>query len=136
MTMRLLALVPGVYDTSPGQRFRLEQWEPWLRDAGIDVSWQPFENAELHAALYRPVGTTRKAELIRQAVVRRMALLRTVRDYDAVYVFREAALLGPPILERWIAKSGVPFVFDFDDAVFLRYVSPENGYLSWLKFPG
>jgi glycosyltransferase involved in cell wall biosynthesis len=27
-------------------------------------------------------------------------------------------------------------IFDFDDAVFVSYKSPSNGYLSYLKFPG
>jgi len=34
MPMRVLAIVPAVYDTSPGQRFRLEQWAPLLRQRG------------------------------------------------------------------------------------------------------
>jgi glycosyltransferase involved in cell wall biosynthesis len=53
-----------------------------------------------------------------------------------VYLLREAALLGPPLFERRLARSGVPLVFDFDDAVFIPYVSHSNGYLSYLKFPG
>jgi glycosyltransferase involved in cell wall biosynthesis len=62
--------------------------------------------------------------------------VRDLRRYDAVYVLREMALLGPPLFERALARSGVPFIFDFDDAVFVPYVSPANGYLSYLKFPG
>jgi glycosyltransferase involved in cell wall biosynthesis len=33
-----------------------------------------------------------------------------------------------------IHQSGVPIVFDFDDAIFVSYRSPSNGYLSYLKF--
>ncbi len=58
-----------------------------------------------------------------------------VGQYDLVYLFREAAILGPPWFERRIARSGVPIVFDFDDAIFVSYKSPSNGYLSYLKFP-
>jgi glycosyltransferase involved in cell wall biosynthesis len=32
--------------------------------------------------------------------------------------------------------SKVPYIFDLDDAVFVSYKSPANGYLSYLKFPG
>jgi len=53
-----------------------------------------------------------------------------------VYVFREAALFGPSIFERVVHRLKVPLVFDFDDAIFLRYRSPANGWLSLLKAPG
>src|SRR5205814_5275376 len=70
------------------------------------------------------------------AFERRLETLRAAREADVVYLFREAALLGPAIIERLLARTGVPLVFDFDDAVFEPYVSPSNGYLSLLKFPG
>jgi glycosyltransferase involved in cell wall biosynthesis len=134
--MRILALVPSLYDTSPGQRFRLEQWEPLLKERGIEIDYQPFETEQLHAILYKSGGVASKVRLILRAFGTRLSTLRRVRDYDLVYVFREAALLGPPVFERLVSWSGVPMVFDFDDAVFVPYVSPSNGYLSYLKFPG
>lgn len=134
--MRVLALVPNLYDTSPGQRFRLEQWMPLLRANGVEITLAPFECAELHRRLHRPGGMSRKLWLIGQAFWRRMRTLMHVREYDAVYVFREASLLGPPLFEYWVKRAGVPMIFDFDDAIFVSYVSPSNGYLSYLKFPG
>ncbi|HMO80751.1 MAG TPA: glycosyltransferase family 4 protein [Pyrinomonadaceae bacterium] len=78
----------------------------------------------------------KKVKHVLRALNRRRNLLNRVKDYDLVYVFREAALLGPAWFERRIAASGVPMIFDFDDAVFVKYKSPTNGYLSHLKFPG
>lgn len=134
--IRLLAIVPSVYDRNPSQRYRIEQWEPRLRRAGVEITYRPFEDEELHAVLYRPGQTARKVGLLLRALARRAGHLRDLRRFDAVYILRESALLGPPVFERLIAHRGVPFVFDFDDAVFERYVSPSNGYLSYLKFPG
>jgi glycosyltransferase involved in cell wall biosynthesis len=133
--MRLLAIVPSLYDTSPGQRFRLEQWEPLLRALGVEITYEPFEDEALHAVLYQAGDMASKLRLIAKAFARRTALLRRVRGYDAVYIFREAALLGPPIFERAIRQTGVPIIFDFDDAIFVPYKSPSNGYLSYLKLP-
>jgi glycosyltransferase involved in cell wall biosynthesis len=133
--MRLLAIVPSVYDTSPGQRFRLEQWEPHLKKLGVEITYAAFEDPELSATLHRPGNVGRKMRLIARAFGRRAGVVRSLRSYDAVYLFREAALLGPPIFERLVSRSGVPTIFDFDDAVFVPYVSPSNGYLSYLKFP-
>ena len=134
--MRLLAIVPSVYDTNPSQRFRIEQWEPLLRARGVEITYKPFETKELNAVLYKQGRMSEKLRLVMKSLARRFSEVRAARDYDAVYVLREAALLGPPLFERWIARAGVPFIFDFDDAVFVPYVSPSNGYLSYLKFPG
>lgn len=133
--MRVLAVVPSVYDTSPGQRFRIEQWEPILAAGGVEITYAPFENDELRAVLYKGGEVLKKAAAVTRNMRRRGLELAKAADYDLVYLFREAALLGPPWFERKIAKTGVPVVFDFDDAVFVSYKSPSNGYLSYLKFP-
>src|SRR5215204_2683735 len=126
--MKVLALVPSLYDTSPGQRFRLEQWEPLLRASGVLITYAPFETTELKSVLYQSGQIIQKISAVARNLKHRFDELSDVREYDLVYIFREAALLGPPWLERKIVRSGVPMVFDFDDAVFVGYRSPSNGY--------
>lgn len=131
--MRLLAIVPNLYDTSPGQRFRIEQWEPLLRARGVEITYAPFLDAELSSVLYQRGQMGKKLGHVLRRFSGRLSDVRSASNFDAVYIFREAALFGPPIFERLI-KRRVPFVFDFDDAIFVSYRSPSNGYLSYLKF--
>lgn len=133
--MRVLAVVPSVYDTSPGQRFRIEQWEPLLAEGGVEITYAPFESPELRSVLYQSGHVAAKIGAVIEGMKRRSRELDSVGDFDLVYLFREAALLGPPWFERKIKRSGIPIVFDFDDAIFVSYKSPSNGYLSYLKFP-
>lgn len=133
--MRVLAVVPSIYDTSPGQRFRIEQWESILREAGVEMTYAPFEDERLRSVLYQSGHMMAKVRAVAANMRRRRTEISDLGGYDLVYVFREAALLGPPWFERKAARSGVPIVFDFDDAVFVSYRSPSNGYLSYLKFP-
>jgi len=114
----------------------MEQWAPALAAEGIDVDFAPFEDTRLHDVLYRPGHVVQKMSAVAAAFSRRRHMLQRLRAFDVVYLFREAALLGPAFFERLIARSGVPMLFDFDDAVFEPYKSPSNGYLSLLKFPG
>lgn len=132
--MRVLALMPGLYDTSPGQRYRLEQWDPLLRERGVEITYAPFEDDELHSIVYKPGRLGKKLQLVTRNLARRLSTISKAKNYDLVYILREAALLGPPIFERLIAQQRMPFVFDFDDAIFVSYRSPSNGYLSYLKF--
>jgi glycosyltransferase involved in cell wall biosynthesis len=134
--MKVLAWVPQEVDTSPGQRFRLEQWEPWLRREGIEIRWSPYADAALTRLLPRGGALAGKARGVLAALLRRLREAWRAGEFDLVYVFRETALFGPGLAERLLALRGVPFVFDFDDAVWVRYVSPANSYLSYLRFPG
>jgi len=136
--MRVLALVPYPYDQAPGQRYRIEQWAPLLKELGVSVTFEPFRCKELHALLCKPSNSWRKAHLTSKAIIRRLKLLKNIGDFDLIYIYTEAALIGPALIEKLISWRGVPVVFDFDDAIFLRYtyISPVNGYLRLLKFPG
>ena len=133
--MRVLALVPSIPDTSPGQRYRIEQWQSGLMRSGVEISLAAFEDRNLRDVLYVRGHWLRKGIGISEAFIRRLSTVRQSKSYDLVYVFREAALFGPSIFERIVHFLKVPLVFDFDDAIFLRYRSPANGWLSLLKAP-
>jgi glycosyltransferase involved in cell wall biosynthesis len=134
--MRVLALVPSIHDISPGQRYRIEQWQGGLAQSGVEITFAAFEDKNLRNVLYTRGRWLEKGIGISKAFVRRLSTVRKLKSYDLVYVFREAALFGPPIFERMVQRSKVPLVFDFDDAIFVRYRSPANGWLSLLKAPG
>jgi glycosyltransferase involved in cell wall biosynthesis len=70
-----------------------------------------------------------------EAIGRRVRLLKDLSCYDAVFVHREAALIGPEFLERWVVRIGLPLIYGLDDPLFVPYRSPTNGSLSRLKFP-
>jgi len=133
--MRILAIVPSITDTSPGQRYRIEQWEPLLRELGVEITYEPFESKELHELLYQPGKIGQKLTHVLRRLGHRFSVINSAAKYDLVYVFREAALLGPPVFEWLIKRKRVPLVFDFDDAIFVPYISPSNRYLSLLKQP-
>jgi glycosyltransferase involved in cell wall biosynthesis len=134
--MRVLALAPHPRDTSPGQRYRIEQWEPHLEALGVSIEYSTFSPPELSEILHRRGRFAVKLAAMAAAYLRQLRVVTKASRFDLVYIFREAALVGPAFLESIAGLSGAPIVFDFDDAVFLRYRSPSNGYLSYLKFPG
>jgi len=52
---------------------------------------------------------------------RRVGALARLRRFDAVVVYLEAFPYLPAVYERVIRALGVPYIYDFDDAVFHRY---------------
>jgi glycosyltransferase involved in cell wall biosynthesis len=136
--MRVLALVPYPYDTAPGQRYRIEQWDPLLKQSGIQITYEPFRSDALHSLLSRPGNTSKKVLLTALESVLRLKVLRQINDYDLVYIYKEVALVGPALIEHYIGLKNVPMVFDFDDAIYLHspYGTPANRYFRLLKFPG
>lgn len=132
----LAALVPYPIDSSPSQRFRIEQWRPLLERQGISVELRPFADDRLMEILHRPGRPLAKAALATVAVLRRLAELRRTRAADAVFIHRGACLFGPALVERLIGWAGPPLLFDFDDAIYLLHTTAANRALGWLKFPG
>ena len=133
--MRVLCLVPSQLGHSPGQRGSIELWERVLKPEGIELEFAPFESERLQQILYTSGNQFGKAIEAVRGYAERLKLLDKLDDYDAVFVYREAALLGPAFLEKRIAKRK-PIIYQLDDPLFMPYRSPSNGYLSYLKFFG
>ena len=135
-SLRLLALVQKVRGISPGQRFRLEQWEPFLRERhDIHLDYAAFESPALAKLLYEPGHLAAKGALMARDAMRRADVLSLARRYDGVVVYREAMPIGPALYERVLAAMGVPLFLDFDDAIWIGNVASVNGLFSHLRFP-
>ncbi len=134
---RLLVLASKPRGLSPSQRFRLEQWAPRLqRDHGIDLDFMPFESRALSEALYKPGHLLTKAALVLRDFARRAEIVNEARNYDAIVIHREAALIGPAVYERAIARLGKPIIYDFDDSIWSPAQEMRHGLLSRLHFFG
>ncbi len=133
--MRVLALIPNQKGYSPGQRGSIELWEKFLAPEGITIHYEAFETDELRKIVYQTGHYARKTYEMVRAYFERIKLLRNLDEYDAVFVYREAALIGPAFLEKQIAKKK-PIIYQLDDPLFMPYKSPHSGYFSYLKFFG
>ncbi len=126
---RLLVLTPAP-TVAASTRFRLEQFFPALRDAGIEPVIRPFLDERGFSVLYRRGHAADKLVAAARALASRAGDLVRATRADAVLVHREAALVGPPLIEWLLARAlRRPVVFDLDDAVWVAYVSPTYGAL-------
>jgi glycosyltransferase involved in cell wall biosynthesis len=128
-----LTLYP--FDTVPGQRFRIEQWQPFLEEQGISIDYYSFADENLTKIMPKPGNLPTKVGGMLKGVAKRFAHLRHLSKYDVILIYRAAAMIGPAFFERLIKLSGRPVVFDFDDAIFLENTNEANKLFGWLKFP-
>ena len=135
MRRRILALSP-IPEEGAGCRFRVSQFAPDLSRAGFDLTIHPLFDTAFFRLVYKPGHYLRKTMALASRTLDRIATVRAGRQFDAVLIYREAYPIGPPLIERLIARRGLPIVYDFDDAVFLPNTSEANQAIGSLKNPG
>lgn len=132
--MEVLLLAPAPKDIAPGQRFRFEQFLLSANEKGINFTLKPFLSARVRKLLYQKNHTFQKLAGISVGYLRRLALLFTLHKYDCVYVYKEAAPVGPPFFEWIIAKVfRKKLIFDFDDSIWVKLASDANPLVANLK---
>lgn len=114
---RILALAS--YPSSVAStRFRLTQMVDYLWAHGIEVHFEPFLDEDFLRGFYRPGNRLWKATRLGRRSLARLASSLAASGYDAVFIQREAALVGPPYAEFILRTlKGLPIIFDFDDAI-------------------
>lgn len=134
--IRVCALMLDPYDINPGQRFRIEQWEPFLKTEGITIDYFSFTDEKLRKVIYQPGQVAAKAKELTKAIFRRVGHIINASKYDAVILYRAASMVGPAWLEKFMRWRNLPIIFDFDDAIFLTNTSKANERFGWAKFSG
>jgi len=133
--VRILFLVPYPLGRAPSQRFRFEQYWTALAQRGHSYAVAAFLDEKTWRILYKPGHTAAKVGGIMAGFGRRLKLLFSVPGYDLVFIHREAAPIGPPVLEWVIANLlGKRIIYDFDDAIWLKDPAGEAGIIGRLKW--
>ncbi len=135
--VRLLVLA-AYPESVASTRLRACGYFSLLQGAGITAELHPFLDDAAARVLYTRGRTPDKALGVLHGAMRRLVILCRSRRYDAVFVQREACLIGPPWVEQILVQGlRVPLIFDFDDALWLasheRSRNPRMARL--LRFP-
>ena len=123
--MRVLFVVPHPIE-GPSSRFRVYQYIPYLEAHGVECTVSPFVSSRNVQELYKDGNTLRKIGLTLGGLVRRGFDAIRARQYDIVFVLREAFALGPPFVEWSLTRAGKHMIYDFDDAIYMPALSYKN----------
>ena len=121
--MRVLVL-PRYERMGASSRVRLYQYLPYLSAQGIEFSCAPFLTDDYLAGLYS--GRGRRLKHILTAYARRIRALRHARDFDLVWIEKEVFPWMPAWAERRLARQGIPYIVDYDDAIFHQLRSASS----------
>lgn len=108
-------------------RMRSLQYLPWFEQAGLQFTVQPLLSDEFLSLRYQQ-GTYGLWSLLKAYACRLRALMAR-RQFDVVWIEKEALPWWPLWLELVLLR-GVPYVLDYDDAIFHNYDQHAN---SWAR---
>lgn len=119
---------------SPGQRFRFEQYLRALAEAGFSYDISPLIPTPKDDEIFYQSGNyLGKLRIMLNSLRIRMRDCLRIRQYDIVFLYREAHFTRLTLFERFFKLVGVKMIVDFDDAIWLPTVSEGNKALAWLK---
>lgn len=132
---RILYVAPHRADRAPGQRFRFEQYRPFLERNGYEVEMSPLLSESDDQIFYQRGHYGSKALIQLRSIRKRTRDVARADTFDVIVIYREALFTGSTRFERRFSESRAKVVFDFDDAIWRPDVSSGNRMLRWLKRP-
>jgi len=98
-----------------------------LERAGIHCRVIPlFDEVYL---VHRYQSSRGRVRDVLRAYLRRLAALVAARRFDLVVIEYELLPYFPALPERWLGLLGVPYMVDYDDALFHQYDQHKNGWV-------
>lgn len=128
----------------PSSRARLHAYEPYLRRSGIEPTYSSLLGARAMRRFYE-LGRWARGRRVAAAAagaVRRLGRLLGAGRFDVVVVHRDLLPRGTALALKLLQRSGTPWIFDFDDALYLSprdHVDPtetSHARMSRAKDPG
>ena len=135
MRLIILSATPKL---AASTRYRIHQYIPYLEANGIECQFHSFVSEKTFLTLYKKDRKVTTIINLSKDLARSIKTFTNLYSSDIVWIEREAALFGPPILE-WVAKKVFdrPIILDIDDAMYEKRDSPVYGWwINLIKFYG
>jgi len=132
---RVLFLASHRLNRSPSQRYRFEQYIPFLEKNNFKCELSYLISEKDDKIFYAEGNSGNKLWILIKAILHRIKDTFRYNNYDIVFVQREAIMIGSSFFEKRIKKSGAKYIFDFDDSIWLLDTSDGNKKYEWLKNP-
>lgn len=127
-------IVPAPLGISPGQRFRFEHYLTTLQSQDMKFKVSSFYNLSGWMNLYTQGNKLKKIFSVIAGLFLRSTDLFRLPGYSFIYIYREAAPIGPPFFEWFISRVlRKKIIYDFDDAIWVPVTSQYNKTVSGLK---
>lgn len=127
--MRVL-LLTRYSRAAASSRLRAIQYLPWLEAAGMEVVSLPLLGDEYVQKLYRE-GSGRSLSIL-PAYWQRFQALLSARHFDLLWIEKELFPWLPALAEALLSACRIPYVVDYDDALFHRYDLHPNFWVRTL----
>lgn len=132
---KILFIVAHRLNRSPGQRFRFEQYLDFLSQSGFEYVISNILNENDDKTFYSKGKYFKKFLIFLKTILIRFKDIKRAKNFDIVFVYREAIMIGSTYFEEKLKQSGAKLIYDFDDAIWLPETSDGNKSLEWLKRP-
>jgi glycosyltransferase involved in cell wall biosynthesis len=116
--MRVLAL-PRYSSLGSSSRMRFFQYFPYLTVSGIELQVMPLLGDDYIHSLY--LNETLPVLPIAMGYLNRVGAYIKAHSFDLLWIEKELFPWVPAWAERFLNLRGIPYVVDYDDAVYLRY---------------
>lgn len=132
--MKVLFIVPYPPGTAPSQRFRFEHYLQDLARNGINYRVESFLNMDTWNIIYKRGFKWKKISGILKGFIKRALQLFLLKQYQVIFIHREATPVGPAWFEWWaVHVFRKRIIYDFDDAIWIPAVSKNNTHFKWLR---
>ena len=132
---KILFIASHRKERAPGQRFRFEQYFPYLNKNGFDCELSYIVSEKDDSKIYKKGFYLYKFYFFIKSYFIRKKIFNNIDNYDLIFIFREALMTRSIFFEKAIYKQSKKIIFDFDDSIWLENVSDANKFFKWLKNP-
>lgn len=110
-------------------RLRCFQYLPWLDAAGCEYVVCPLFHDAMLIQKYQK-GAYRFSDVL-STFWQRIRALMSMYQFNFVWIQKEALPWFPPWFERWLLRR-IPYILDFDDAIFHNYDLHRSVFVRFL----